>query len=769
MADNSSTIKDPDNNNHADWIEIYNAESIAINIKNFFITDDLANPQKYKFLNDNIIEPHGYLLVWADDINSGNHTNFKLSAAGESIGLFSSVGTLLDTITFKTQKSDTSEGRFPDGASDLYKFFPSSPGKYNSEDNILNKLSEPVFSIQSGFYSSPITLTLSHSQPGVSLYYTTDGSTPTLNSAIYKNQIQIDSNSVIRVKAFKETFVPSKDVVQTYFINFETTLPVFSLITDPNNFFSDSIGIYVEGTNGISGNCSSVPRNWNQDWERSVNLEFFEKDKSSEFNIKCGVQINGGCSRLYDMKSLGFYFRNIYGYNKLNYRLFNDIPNNNLDNFNLRSSAQDWWRTMFRDGMVQTVIGQGMNIGHQAYRPSLLFINGMYWGIHNIREKLNDNYLNYHYGADVNNIDLIEVSKHVQANNGDPAAYNSMMNFLSTHNLADTENYNYIKSIVDIDDYTNYQIAEIYSANGDWPGSNMKLWRERKDVGKWRWLIYDLDFTFGGNAQGQFDTNTLEQATATNGPDWPNPPWSTLMLRKLLENEEFKNEFIQRFAVHMNTTFEPEHVNNVIDSLSSTIESEIPRHKARWAKSISIGSDWYENVKLMKDFAYLRQPEVRNHFYKKFNIAGSYELTINRNNPVAGKVFTHNIELKNNGSINTFFKNIPLKIKAVSLPGYRFVKWEGVSNSSEPEIEIIRSSNSTLTAIFEPAELKNTSVTINEINYKSSVFFDTEDWIELYNPNETEINLNGWQISDGDSTSLFISRMNPKFRTKVIL
>ncbi len=755
MASNSSTILDPDFNDYADWIEIYNAESFAVNIKDYYVTDNLNNPQKYKIPVDIIIPPGDFILIWADDMNMGNHTNFKLSASGESIGLYNPSLAIIDTITFGAQQTDVSEGRYPDGGTEWYKFYPSSPGTENIENNIYNRLPEPVFSISGGFYQSSVILSLTHSEPSVTITYTIDGTTPSLNSFIYTSPITIDTTTAIAAKAYKNNFVPSKAAVNTYFINFETSLPVFSIVTDPDNFFSDTSGIYVTGTNGIPGHCSTIPRNWNQDWERPVNMEFFEKDKAPVFNVKNGVKIFGGCTRLYTMKSLAFYFRGIYGYNRLDYRLFPAIPVLSYNNFILRSSGQDFWRTMFRDGMVQMLIKQGMKIGYQEYRPSLVFLNGQYWGIHNIREKLNDHYLHSHYGADINNIDLVEISKGITANNGDLNAYNEMINFLSTQNMALSQNYDYIRSIADVDNYIDYVIAEIYSANADWPGSNMKLWRERTSQGKWQWLIYDLDFTFGGNAQGQYYSNTLELATAANGPDWPNPPWSTLMLRRMLVNSEFKNEFIQRFAVHMNTTFEPDHVNAVIDSLGSVIESEIPRHKLRWPQSISIGSDWYQNVELMKDFAYLRQPEVRNHFYAKFNLSGSYSLTISRNNPAWGKVFTHNVEVKNNHSINTFFNNIPLKVRAFPLPGYRFVKWEGISTSTSTEIEIIASGNSYLKAVFEPAELTITTPVINEINYKSSPQFDTEDWIEIYNPVEDEINLSGWKLRDDNASNSY--------------
>ncbi len=748
MASNSTTITDPDYNNYADWIEIYNSGSTSINLKDYYITDNLSQPQKFKIQNDLIVNAGGYVLIWADDANSGNHANFKLSADGESIGLFDPSVQLIDTLSYGLQQSNVSFGRFPNGTNTWFKFSPATPGSANLEAGIFNILPAPIVSTQSGFFSSSIKVSASHSLQDVTIRYTTDGKIPSAGSDIYTVPLQIASTTVLRFRAFKDGYTPSITETRTYFINEQTDLPVFSLVTDPANFFSDTSGIYVIGTNGIIDNCSTEPRNWNQDWERPVSLEFFEFDKSLAFKVNTGVKINGGCSRLYPQKSLAFFFRGEYGNDKLRYRLFDDIPVYEYNNFILRSSGQDWYRTMFRDAMVQTLIEQGMKLDYQDYRPSILFINGEYWGIHNIREKLNEHYVYYHHGVDKDNIDLIEISKGVVANSGDVTAYNEMINFLSTKNMAYPPNYEYIKSIVDIDEYIDYQIAQIYSANGDWPGSNMKLWRERVEGSKWRWMIYDLDFTFGGNAQGLATTNTLEQATATNGPAWPNPPWSTLMFRKLLDNPDFKNEFIQRFAAHVNTTFEPNHVLAVIDSLAGNIASEIPRHKVRWPQSISYGATWQGLIDIMLNFAVDRPANVRNHFYTKFGLSGSNTLLIIRNNPAWGKVFTSTVEVKKNGSTNIFFRNIPIKIKALLTPGYRFVRWEGISTSTSPEISVVLTSNASLTAVFEPAELTVTSLVINEINYKSSSVFDTEDWVEFYNPDNSAVNISGWKLHD---------------------
>lgn len=754
MASNTKTITDPDYHEYGDWIELYNAGDTPVNLKGYSITDLLSMPKKYIFTTDIIIAAKSYVIIWADDKTAGVHANFKLGTSGESIGLFDSSGAVVDTLSFGAQANDVSSGRFPNGASAWYKMSPATPGSANLESGITDKLALPALSHPAGFYPSAISVTITPAA-GSSVHYTLDGHTPTETSPLYSTPIPIDSTRVLRVKAFKAGSLPSGVLTATFFINEGTDLPVFSLVTDPENFFSDTSGIYVIGTNGIIANCSTAPRNWNQDWERPASLEFYEKERTKGFTVTAGVQIYGGCTRLYPQKSLAFYFRGTYGFEKLKYRIFPDQLISEYNNFTLRSSGQDWWRTMFRDAMAQNLVKQGMNVDYQDYRPSILFINGEYWGIHNIREKLNEHYVESHYNVNGDSVDLIEISKGEEANNGDMIAYKAMNAFIAANDLSVQKNYDTLLTFVDMDSYIDYQIAQIYSANGDWPGSNTKLWRERRAGAKWRWMLYDMDFTFGGNSQGQYNTNTLAQATATNGPSWPNPPWSTLMLRKLLENTGFRNEFIQRFMAHMNTTYERNHVVSVIDTLQSRIAKEIPRHKLRWPQSMSLDkNNWELNVQIMRDFALQRPAAMVGFLNSKFSLNGYALLTVGRNAPDQGRIFIQSVEVKKNGSLNAFFKNVPLRIKAQAHPGYRFVRWEGIASSSLPEMTINITEPGSLTAVFEPAVLSVTVPVINEINYKSAALFDTDDWVEFYNPSADSVDLSGWKFGK-DSLNTF--------------
>lgn len=751
MASNLTTIVDPDSNKYSDWIEIFNASDSSINLSGYYLTDDLLDKTKWKIDTQLIIEPDSFVVFWADGFNNGVHTNFKLSQSGESIGLYSSELALVDSIIYSEQTTDKSFGRIANNKWTV--FVNPTPGAINDFQGI--EIPSPIFSLTGGFYDEAQVLEISSTLDSVEIFYTTDGSVPTVNDSLYVAPLSILETSVIRAKSFIGLVTSSSTITNTYFINEETVLPTISIVTDPEGLFSDTSGMYVSGTNGISGLCSSTPKNWNQDWERPISIEFYEQDKSLGFKSEAGIKISGGCSRLYNQKSLAIYFREKYGANKLNYQLFPYKQIHQFNNFILRSGAQDWWRTMFREGMAHTVLKFGMDIDYQEYRPSIVFINGEYWGIHNIREKLNEHYVKDNHNADPKNIDLIELSKYVKVNYGDKLSYNNLIDFVSTKDMTNSENYDSLKKLIEVDEYINYQIAEIYCANGDWPGNNTKLWRPRTAEGKWRWMIYDLDFTFGGNAEGQPSSNTLEQATDTNGPDWPNPPSSTLLFRMLLNNKDFKDEFIQRFAVHMNTTFDILKVVNIIDSLQANIAPEIPRHKERWPKSLSFGS-WANSVEIMRDFARLRPIRVSQHFREKFDLSGMASLTINNSNIDGGYVVAHTVKITENNFKMTLFKDVPVKLTAEALPGYKFVGWSGVTDSQLKSVSLTLTRNSEITAIFEEDKLQTTGVVINEINYNSASNLNVGDWIELFNNTENRVDVSGWIFNDGGDEDGFI-------------
>ncbi|MBN2274175.1 MAG: lamin tail domain-containing protein [Bacteroidales bacterium] len=745
LVSNNSINYDPHFFNFVDWIEIYNDGNTTVNLKHFTITDDINSPDKYAINFDVLIEPHCYYVIWADDKNWYPHTNFALDSDGEFVALFDPAGVLIDSFSFGKQLPDISYGRYPDGSTTFLYMPEPSPNKSNKQGiGDVNRISEGViFSQDGGFYSGSQTVELSTLSPTAEIRYTLDGSWPDAESEIYTSPISISENTVIRSRSFDAGYLPSRVYTETFFVNQETSLPVVSISTDPDYFFNDRYGIYVVGTNGVTGNCTDYPVNYNQPWERSVNFEYFSPEGECKVNQILGTKIAGRCSRTRSMKSLGFYSRKKYGTEGIDgYQFFNSKELNSPKNLLLRNSGTEAYSTYLRDGFMQTLIMGRMDMDYQAYQPAVLYINGDYWGIHNLREKMNEHYVNSNYGVDPQSIDLLEfntVGDSILVIQGDRKRYDSLFNFISVHDLRVKENYDFVKSQMDMNEFMNIHIANIYFENEDWPNNNNKFWRKRTPDGKWRWYMFDLDFGFGYWPKSG---NTVKYLFRDR--------WYTKLAYKLKSNEEFKNEFVQRMASHLNTTFQTERVLYILDSVKGNISEEMHNHINRWGSPYSY-SKWVQNLQVMIDFANGRTPVVKAQMMEEFGLTGTYDLAFVNEDPLFGSIQIAGVDVPNDYH-GFYFDDVPLRIQAIPGPGYKFSCWSGDINSTDKEIFLTASSDKSISAHFETAEpIEN--LYINEFltsNSKGVVDDNNEheDWIEIHNANDYGVNLAGFYITD---------------------
>jgi hypothetical protein len=375
----------------------------------------------------------------------------------------------------------------------------------------------------------------------VRTYYSLDGSVPDQNSSPYVSPIVIDETAVLKIKSFADNFIPSPTFTSTYFINQDKELPIISLSTDPQNLWDYETGIYVLGPNAESEYPYFNANFW-QDWERPANFEYYDIDQDQKINQDVIIKIFGGWSRANEQKSLSVFSNKN---DNLSYEFFPKLNVSEFRSIVLRNSGNDWSSTMLRDGFIHSLAAD-LAIDHLAYQPAVLYLNGEYWGIHNIREKLNLNYIASHHNVKKQNISLLEHNGSVI--DGTNEDYIEMIDFLNSHNLVLDANYEVMKNHIDINSFINYQLLEIFAANTDWPGNNVKYWRDNSENGKWRWILFDTDFGFNWIWSEDYTHNTLEFALEENGPEWPNPPWSTFILRKLLENQSFQNDFVNRYA-----------------------------------------------------------------------------------------------------------------------------------------------------------------------------------------------------------------------------
>jgi hypothetical protein len=344
---------------------------------------------------------------------------------------------------------------------------------------------------------------------------------------------------------------------------------------------------------------------------------------------------------------------------------------------------------------------------------------------------------------------------------GDNQEYIELTAFVQQNNFYNQENYNYVSDQIDIDNFIIYNVAQIYMDNRDYPGNNIKYWKV--PGGKWKWILYDTDFGFAGQWWSEWDQyyahtfNTLDFVLSGNQTTWANPQWATLFLRKLIQNEEFRHKFINRFADEMNTRFLPSNVTDHFLEIHDNMYNEMLNHIDRWIQSepwVNVNTV-YQFVDNMNNFAINRQPIVKQQILDEFNLDNYFEIRLYNDNPERGYIrVNNNLRIQEEQWGGDYFEDVPIILKAIAESSYEFSHWSGLIDSTDPEIEINLNDVSQITAHFNPIDELN--IVINEINYKSSDNFDTGDWIELYNPNEIEIDISGWILKDSNDSNEYI-------------
>lgn len=605
---------------------------------------------------------------------------------------------------------------------------------------------------EEGFYTDSVHLKITPLESGWEYTFNTLGRKPP-NWVFPEQGITLRSSNVVRVLAVQPETKDSVEAIYTYLIDEDHELPVLSVVFEPDHFFSAKEGIYVKGSNGITGYCRSTPHNWNQDWERPVQLTLFDPSEEGfkkSFSVPAGVKIGGGCTRIYDQKSLDIYFRSEYGMSRLNYPLFPDKPITEFNRLALRNGGQDWYRAMVRNAYSQELVRGCMDLAYQSYKHVAVYFNGQYWGIHTLREKQNEDFIESNYGVDANSIDLL--SGNASVGEGSAQHYQNMINYVEQNGVVSQEHFNWLNEQMDVDQYMDYLITEIFLANGDWPANNIKYWRAQADTGKWRWILYDADMTMDSHSRGRLSTNMFEKIHTTTDTDYEHPAWATLLMRKLFENEEFRDSFIQRYSVHLQLSFNPNRSLALLDSMAALIASEVPEHMRRWSKSMRLGTDmdWNKHLQVMRDFLSERPAKEREHIQSFFNTTELVGLRTTVNRPEMGIIRVEGARSDTTQEL-LLYKDLSARVRAVPHPGYRFVRWEGLDQSTSEHIRVRLDGASSLHAVFEQIPLQQTSaVVINEIQYHPSDAMDTGDWVELYNPSETDVDVSYWYFSDSD-------------------
>lgn len=528
----------------------------------------------------------------------------------------------------------------------------------------------------------------------------------------------VEKSFIVRAKAFVDN-ESSETITNVYYFNDQQfTLPIVNITTDDENLFGYEKGLFVAGKLFDEWRVQNPTKNattlttanyWasGSESEIRINFTFFENNEL-KVNQDAGLRNNGNGTRYYSNRPFRLYAKNAYGKNNFNHSFFQNYDYDKFKRLILRNSGQDTENTLFRDAVIHK-INEHLNFDTQNYQPITTFVNGEYYGIYNLRERYDEKYFERMYDVDEDDLDFLENDGVVDA--GDAIFYNEMMAFVTSNDLSDATNYEQALTYFDLENFTDYYIAEMYAANIDWPQNNYNYFRKRTAYnpeaayghdGRFRFLFKDLDLAFLPYSSS---FNAIEHAisNAIFGQEYNN-----VFFSKLLENQDFKQTFINRFADLINTTYNSTRVIDVINFSQDQLSSEIPRHINRWNLVPSVEA-WESNVERLREFANERPYYQKQHIVDFFNLEGIYQLTTNLDDKEKGFVKVNTIEINNStvgidGDYSTwsgdYFKGVPITLQAIALPGFIFSHWSGDVESTEAELTINGTANVNITANF---------------------------------------------------------------------
>jgi hypothetical protein len=640
------------------------------------------------------------------------HTNFSLSADGEKVHLYDPVGCEADELDPGHMSGDQSYGRQPDGADSLGYFMEPTPGALNTTESRPGFVTTPQFNPPPGHYPGGTDVVV-YSEGNAEIHYTFEGWDPDETSPVYDVPLATGNSGdgvVIRAVAYKDGLWPSRVATGTFILREPSDLAVISLVTEPDNLWSDEAGIYVLGPPDHDTFVPYFGANFWESWAPPVHVEEWEPDGTQGFSVDAEFRIHGGYTRIFEQKGLLVKLKSGYGDDEIEHEVFPGLGIDKFDRLLLRPGGNDWHGcfsggcltgTHLRDSLMHR-IASSTDLDVMASRPAEVYLNGEYWGIYEIREKPDLSYVESHHGHE--NIDLLE--QHGRVLEGDGVHYQQMMEFLRTHDLSEPANYAHAQSLMEVDELATYLVFEIFYSNTDWPGNNIKYWRPRTPDGRWRWMMYDTDFGLGlwGSPP---DLDTLGMALDPVGAEWPNPPWSTELFRLMVQSPEFSRDFVNRYADYLNTILLPEHTVGLLDEMVAERESTMPRHVERWG-SFSDGSTtltmptsaWEWELGWVREWLDRRPDYARNHIIKHFGLEGTWTLELDLEPAGAGTLQLNTIEVKE-AFAGTYFQGVPVTITALPAPGYTFVGWSDPTLPGDATIEIDASQAVNLVAYFE--------------------------------------------------------------------
>ena len=691
MQSNIDCVMDDINEFPDSWVELYNAGSTAVNLNQYKLGVSDKAGEAWQ-LPSRTVQPKQYILIYCDKESTGLHTPYRIdSGKSDGIWLFQN-GEIADCVLKLKKQPDPNiaYGRKDDGGEKWGYQATPTPGKANCGKLCTDVLGDPVFSepgrVMTG--NTPVTLTLSvpeGSPEGANIRYTLDGSEPTAGSTPYTSPITINANSVVRAKLFCDGYLSPRSTTHSYiFFPFERalTLPVVSIVTDDKYLNDPKIGIYVDGT------YQSGTENYRFDWRRPFNFEYFETEgKASELNQLCETRIQGGATRTNPLKSLVVYANKRFGEKRFSYEFFPD-QKPGLTEFKsivLRNAGNDFDYLYLRDIIAQRTMASHADLDWQAWRPVIVYINGVYKGIENIRERANEDNIYTNYDG-LEDLDLIENWWDLKEGTWDH--FNAFKAFFNEHGhtMAEYEKW------VDCQEFINLMAMKIYYNNVDFPGNNIVLWRPRTDDGRWRFIAKDVDYTMHLYNQCDYNyqyLNWLFDKNYDGSHNWgANDYEATRLFRRLMEDKDFNREFIDHMAVYMGDFLNYEGTWKVWEPMYNQIKTEYPHHR-------KLFNEWWPNyqeeMNKVKDWLRQRTNFMYQHLTDYYKLGTPTTLIVNASVSEADLQtipFTFNGVPLSEGKFNgKFYQGREVVLEGKSAGGKKVTGWKVTEDGITRQVE----------------------------------------------------------------------------------
>ena len=682
-----------------DWVELFNTTGAAIDLNGYHLSDKSGNITKFQIPSSIIIPAGGYVMVFGSGralVAGGSeiHTSFKWTQTRfEKIILSDGLANVLDSLTIIPNQHLHSRGRTASGASTWNVFTNPTPNTSNVGAQ-QEYATTPTISVAAGFYAAAQSVAITTPDPNVTIRYTTNGSEPTGASFAYSGPINIAATTVLRAKCFSATanIPPSFIETNTYFINSSHTIPVVSIS-------GDDIATLLGGVQIISKGA----------------IEYFDENGIMQTEGTGTYDKHGNDSWAYAQRGVDFVMKDQYGYNyALQNQLFANKTRDKFQRIILKAGASDNYPfegtpganypgelggAHIRDSYVQALSQNGdLHLDERTHQSCILYMNGLYWGVYEIREKVDDSdFLDYYYGQDEewtdspNHIQYLKTWGGTWEKYGAPNAqndWNALLNFVQTNNMAIPANFTYVSSQYKWKSLVDYFVLNSYILNQDMLNWNTSWWRGLDTAGsklKWRYSLWDMDATFNHYTNYTGIPSSSPTADPCNIDNLPNPGGQghTVILNALMNNPTFEQYYISRYIDLSNTTFKCSNMIAVLDSLVNIITPEMPGQVARWGGTVT---QWQQNVQGLRDFINARCAGVSSGLGPCYSLTGPYPMQVNVNPLGAGDVQVNSITPASYSYTGSYFGGVAVLVTASENPGYIFDYWEVFNHTMDSAI-----------------------------------------------------------------------------------